>query len=143
MSAYIQRKGRAGRTQQMRPWIVTVLSDYGRDRLTYQAYDQLLDPVLTPHRFPVKNRYILRMQAVFAFMDWLSETLDDGGFLGWMWRVLTGPPEGNSWVVKQQHMVGKRLDALLKGEGPWLQQLAVHLRRALQLETEEEVTSLL
>ena len=42
---FLQRKGRAGRVRGMRPWTVVVLSDYGRDRLAYQGYDLLFDPI--------------------------------------------------------------------------------------------------
>ena len=47
MASFLQRKGRAGRRRTMRPWTVVVLSDYGRDRLAYQGYDLLFDPVET------------------------------------------------------------------------------------------------
>ena len=51
VAQFLQRKGRAGRLRSMRPWTVVVLSDYGRDRLAYQAYDQLFDPETPrPHR---------------------------------------------------------------------------------------------
>jgi hypothetical protein len=30
----------------MRPWTVVVLSDYGRDRIAYQGYDILFNPIL-------------------------------------------------------------------------------------------------
>ena len=40
-STFVQRKGRAGRIPSMRPWTITVLSDFGRDRSTYQSYDRL------------------------------------------------------------------------------------------------------
>src|SRR5262249_48346685 len=32
-AAFLQRKGRSGRRQEVRPWTVVVLSDYGRDRI--------------------------------------------------------------------------------------------------------------
>jgi ATP-dependent Lhr-like helicase len=71
-SAFVQRKGRAGRSTSMRPWTVVVLSDYGRDRFVYQTYEQLLDPEITARRLPVRNRYVLKIQAVQACMDWMS-----------------------------------------------------------------------
>ena len=43
-ASFLQRKGHAGRLRATRPWTIVVLSDYGRDRLAYQAYDQLFDP---------------------------------------------------------------------------------------------------
>ena len=47
-STFVQRKGRAGRIPSMRPWTITVLSDFGRDRSTYQSYDRLFDPIISP-----------------------------------------------------------------------------------------------
>lgn len=84
---FLQRKGRAGRRTEMRPWTVVVLSDYGRDRLTWQSYDLLFDPELPPRDLPVSNRYVLRMQAVLAFMDWTAEQL----------RREQGIPHGRIW----------------------------------------------
>lgn len=72
---FLQRKGRAGRVRGMRPWTVVVLSDYGRDRIAYQAYDQLFSPVLPPRHLPIQNRSVLRMQATFALLDWLAQRL--------------------------------------------------------------------
>ena len=43
----------------------------------YQSYDRLFDPVLRPFTLPVSNRYILRMQAGFAALDWLAATNDE------------------------------------------------------------------
>ena len=42
LANFVQRKGRAGRSPEMRPWTVTILSDFGRDRLIYQSYDRLV-----------------------------------------------------------------------------------------------------
>lgn len=69
---FLQRKGRAGRQRSMRPWTVVVLSDYGRDRMAFQCYENLFEPVLKARHLPVGNSYVLRMQAAFATMDWLS-----------------------------------------------------------------------
>ena len=43
-AGFLQRKGRAGRQSSMRPWTAIVLSDYGRDRMSFQSYEQLFDP---------------------------------------------------------------------------------------------------
>jgi hypothetical protein len=72
LASFVQRKGRAGRPRQMRPWTVLVLSDYGRDRLVYQASEQVFDPPLPPRYLPLQNRHVLRMQAVFCLFDWLA-----------------------------------------------------------------------
>ncbi len=57
---FLQRRVRAGRIRQMRPMTVVTLSDYGRDRLAYQAYESLFDPEVTPRSLPIGNRYVLR-----------------------------------------------------------------------------------
>lgn len=72
---FLQRRGRAGRQRGSRPWTVVALSDYGRDRLTYQAYDQLFSPELAARRLPVGNRNVLRIQGTQALLDWLGAAL--------------------------------------------------------------------
>lgn len=74
-SAYLQRKGRAGRKQGMRPWTVVVLSDFGRDRLAFQNYDRLFSPTLSPRFLPLGNRAVLKMQATYALFDWLARRI--------------------------------------------------------------------
>ena len=71
-AAFLQRKGRAGRTRRMRPWTVIVLSDYGRDREAYQAYDLLFDPELPARSLPVRNTYVLRVHAIQALFEWVG-----------------------------------------------------------------------
>lgn len=44
VASYLQRKGRAGRSRTMRPWMVAVLSEFGRDRVVYQRYEELINP---------------------------------------------------------------------------------------------------
>ena len=98
LANFVQRKGRAGRSPEMRPWTVTILSDFGRDRLIYQSYDRLFDPVLRSFTLPVNNRYVLRMQAGFAMLDWLAANNDVDGLKGSWWTALSGPfREGGDW----------------------------------------------
>ena len=78
VAQFLQRKGRAGRSRRMRPWTIAVLSDYGRDRLAYQGYDLLFDPEIPLRTLPVGNRYVMRMQAVYATLDYLSQILNSG-----------------------------------------------------------------
>lgn len=75
VAAFLQRKGRAGRKRTMRPYTAVVLSDYGRDRATYEAWDSLFDPVLPDLVLPIRNRAVLRMQATIAMIDWLTSQL--------------------------------------------------------------------
>jgi hypothetical protein len=143
MASFLQRKGRAGRTMQMRPWMVTVLSDYGRDRIAYQFYDQLFDPVLPPQHLPVRNEYVLRMQAVFAFIDWLADNNENANRRDWWWRSLNGPAEkDDAWRKEQQRAALKTIRALLRGEARPLASLTSHLIKALQL-SQEDVRRLL
>jgi len=82
---FLQRKGRAGRRIEMRPWTIVCLSDYGRDRLAWESFDLLFDPELPPRELPIRNRYVLRMQVVFAFFDWIATQL----------RAQVGLPRGS------------------------------------------------
>ena len=46
MASFLQRKGRAGRQRGMRPWMVVVTSDFGRDRWAFHNANDLFDPTL-------------------------------------------------------------------------------------------------
>ncbi|NYF57177.1 protein DpdJ [Micromonospora purpureochromogenes] len=132
---FVQRRGRAGRTRAIRPLTVVTLSDFGRDRLTYQAYDRLFDPELPPRSLPIGNRYVVRMQATFALADWLTRQLQ--------WRedarrVLT-PKNGLNHPARDQ--VATLLEQLLTD--PITQrEFAGYLRWSLQLD-EDEVLAVL
>lgn len=90
---FLQRKGRAGRRIEMRPWTIVALSDYGRDRIAWESFDLLFDPELPPRELPVGNRYVLRMQVVFAFFDWIATRLRSQAGLprGSVYRDFSGP----------------------------------------------------
>jgi hypothetical protein len=107
MAAFLQRKGRAGRTRHMRPWTIMVLSDYGRDRLAYQAYEQFFDPELPPRELPLTNRYIWRMQATYALIDFLGVDMQEGEPKGSVWRDLIGPqaPRFDDWEASSKERV--------------------------------------
>lgn len=140
MASFLQRKGRAGRQRKMRPLTVTVLSDYGRDKTAFQTYEHLFDPVLPPQHLPVKNEYVLRMQAVFALLDWLSLQVQDTPSSAWMWDLLSRPEGPAGTPLRQQ--VKTALGKLAKGESAALQSLRRHLRQALQI-PEDTVESIL
>lgn len=89
---FLQRKGRAGRVRGMRPWTAVVLSDYGRDRLAYQGYELLFDPELESRSLPLGNTYVVRIQAAFAFLDWLATKLPSN-LRGSVWTDLAGPAQ--------------------------------------------------
>lgn len=69
---FLQRRGRAGRDPIMRPWTVAILSDFGRDRLAFQSYEALFEPVVRAAPLPVHNRVILKMQATRHLADQLE-----------------------------------------------------------------------
>ena len=81
VSSYLQRKGRAGRTRAMRPWMIVVLSDFGRDRDVYQHYEKLLEPEVKLQGLPITNVHVQRMQASMATLNWLENKL--GGIHLW------------------------------------------------------------
>lgn len=93
IAQFLQRKGRAGRTRHQRPWTIMVLSDYGRDRLAYQTYEQFFDPELPPRELPLSNRYVRRMQATYAVIDFLGMAMQQGEPSGSVWRDLSSPTD--------------------------------------------------
>ena len=62
-----------------RPWTVVTLSDYGRDRLAYQAYETLFAPEIPPRNLPTGNRFVLKIQGTQALLDWLGGQLASAG----------------------------------------------------------------
>jgi hypothetical protein len=134
---FLQRKGRAGRRTKMRPWTVVVLSDYGRDRLTWQSYDLLFDPELPPRDLPVGNRYVLRMQAVFAFMDWIADQLrrQPGVPHGRVWQDFASPPDevtsSNRASVRRRQQAAAAIveDLLIRDDRH--EELSQYLQRSL------------
>ncbi|MDO6777381.1 protein DpdJ [Shewanella sp. 3_MG-2023] len=71
VASYLQRKGRSGRRRGMRPWMYTILSDFGRDRIAFQQYEQLIDPKVKTTRLPIENSHIHKMHAALATLEWL------------------------------------------------------------------------
>ena len=96
-AVYLQRRGRAGRTQDMRPWTVIVLSDFGRDRRAYENFEDLFAPRLSARYLPIRNPYVLRIQATFALVDWLSTRVPRG--LGGQLRYALSAPVNRADVV--------------------------------------------
>ena len=127
-AAFIQRKGRAGRQLAMRPWTIVVLSDYGRDRLRYQAYESLFAPVLRAESLPLDNLHVLKMQAAYALLDWL--TLEVPGLnarADLSNRAAPGTPRAH-----RQAAVAERLRAVL--DDPRVERsLGRYVRQGLQL----------
>jgi superfamily II DNA or RNA helicase len=142
LASFIQRRGRAGRRRTMRPWTTVVLSDYGRDRLAYQGYDQLFDPVLEARSLPILNRYVLRIQGVYCFMDWVAQQLPQRHRSGSVWRDFAGPA-GDAFAGAQsrQQWESDLIRRVLEG-GEEMRDLRVYLRKALRI-SEDEVEAVL
>lgn len=147
---FLQRKGRAGRRIEMRPWTIVALSDYGRDRLAWESFDLLFDPELPPRELPVRNRYVLRMQVVFAFLDWIATRLrtQTGMPKGSVYRDFSGPANE---ILRNENKIAnmrKRQQAaaviveglLFRDEG--YHELVGYLSKALQ-QSEDTIESLL
>lgn len=105
IAQFLQRKGRAGRSRRMRPWTVVVLSDYGRDRLAYQGYDLLFDPELPLRTLPVGNRYVMRIQAVYATLDYLSQAMG-ATRQGSVWLDLSTSAKDDDQLSRQATLAG-------------------------------------
>ena len=91
-ASFIQRKGRAGRTRGMRPWTVVVLSEYGADRWTFQHSEHLFEPELAILQLPLRNPYVLRIQATYFLIDWLGKRIGRGSPFDFL-RPTSGPTE--------------------------------------------------
>ena len=131
-AAFLQRQGRAGRERGMRPLTVVVLSDYGRDRHAYEAWDQLLSPVLRATALPVRNVHVLRMQAVLATLEWaiVQAGADVRGRN--MWTTLAGPPRHDRDLAAQRS-VAQRLRQAIDSDGARAS-LVSYLQQSLALE---------
>lgn len=140
-AAFLQRKGRAGRQRGTRPWTVVTLSDYGRDRQAYQSYEQLFSPELAPRYLPIKNRYVQRIQAGFALVEWLGLRIPRI-----KWPDLAGPAsesgtQFSKYTEKRQNRAISLLHRLMD-EAEVQADLGRHLQAALGL-TDAERDALL
>lgn len=131
-ASFLQRRGRAGRARGMRPITATVLSDYGRDRVAFEAYEHLFDPELPPQRLPVQNEYVLRMQGTYALLDWLAAS--SGRPWGWAWDVLSRPGRPGQPPDPLREDAKQRLLRLLEGDTATLHSLSDHLVGALKVD---------
>lgn len=128
---FLQRRGRAGRDPAMRPWTVVVLSDYGRDRLAFQSYEALFDPILRPTQLPLRNRVILKMQATWWLLDYLS-------------RFASGTPVRTvierPWSDRsRQREVAERLLEAARGAltSTGIERVSSQLRRSMSMQEED------
>jgi len=139
-ASFLQRKGRAGREPITRPWTVAVLSDWGRDQAAWDAYDAMFDPELPAKSLPLDNRYVQRIQSVYALLDWLSQQVGAYAYRGNVWSDLTAPadvlasdrPQQQQQIRERQAAARRGLEALLS-PGPARNRLRRHLKGALGL----------
>jgi hypothetical protein len=132
-AAFLQRRGRAGRDRRMRPLTVTVLSDQGRDRLLFQGVEHLFDPTLTAQALPVRNEYVLRMQAAFALLDWLADQPRQAP-AGSIWRTVSAPRSADWDDQALRDNIVRLVSAVLRHDGPERRELRQHLRVALRVD---------
>lgn len=135
---FVQRKGRAGRPRGMRPLTLIVLSDYGRDRVAYEAWDSLFEPVLPRRTLPIHNRAVLRMHAAQSLLEWIAVKLKGAYPQENLWQALKSPPSGrySTKNEKFQQAVAAHLESLLVD--PTLQtDLARWLQHSLGLPNSE------
>jgi hypothetical protein len=133
LAAFLQRKGRAGRTTHMRPWMITVLSDYGRDRTAFRNYERLFDPSLPPQKLPLRNRHVLSIQAAYSLIDWLAKSAPKDCKSGWWWWPLNGPTDDER-RRRQQGWIADTVHELRSIQGERMADLRNHLAGALGLE---------
>ncbi|MET3793445.1 protein DpdJ [Aquamicrobium terrae] len=134
MASFLQRKGRAGRDRAMRPITLTVLSDYGRDRAFYQAFEHLFDPSLAPQYLPIRNPYVMKIQAVFALFDWLAATTS-GYEKAWQWNLLSRPlPQASAAERAVLDRTRAKLTQLVQGDAATIEGLRSYLMGALEIE---------
>lgn len=134
MASFLQRKGRAGRDRAMRPITLTVLSDYGRDRAFYQAFEHLFDPSLEPQYLPIRNPYVMKIQAVFALFDWLAATTA-GYEKAWQWNLLSRPlPQASPAERAVLDRTRAKLTQLVQGDAATTEDLRSYLMGALGID---------
>ncbi|MFI9811653.1 protein DpdJ [Saccharothrix variisporea] len=142
-ASFVQRRGRAGRRRGTRPITVVVLSEYGRDRLTYQAYDTLFAPEIAARTLPVSNRHVQKIQAAQSMFDWLAKSFRRRFPYSDLRRVLQSPRKQTEAeeYAEQWKWLATRLTDLLE-ENALQDALAQHLKRSLQLD-DDSVQALL
>jgi hypothetical protein len=138
LASFLQRKGRAGRTRAMRPWMVVVTSAYGRDRWAFQHAERLFSPMLPPLDLPLENIYVRKMQAAFALMDWLTAQFASRNQDVDLWAALSSDEYRRSeWLQRQRRSIAKVLEDVLRG-GPALRDFQDYLDAALGLQSDQQ-----
>jgi DEAD/DEAH box helicase/Helicase conserved C-terminal domain len=134
IAQFLQRRGRAGRLQSQYPWTVAVLSDYGRDRLTFQSYETILDPAVPPKSLPLGNQSVRKMQAAMCLVDWIAVRMSADGPQKFSARKLLARRDGAD--ARQVRACLELLAEVLDG-GPAEQDLIAFVRASLKLSLDE------
>ncbi len=136
MASFLQRKGRAGRQRNMRPWLVLVVSAYGRDRWAFQHAEEVFDPRLATVHLPIENYYVQKIQAAFTLLDWLALVLKKQDINADVWKLLSSDSYSRSdWFSGQRKAMASVLRDLLNGKR--LTEFTAYLTQALALEHDE------
>lgn len=131
---FLQRKGRAGRKRGMRPFMVTTLSDFGRDKVAFQHYEQFFDPKVPAQRLPISNRYILKIQGTITLFDWLAKKLPHRKI--WMFKLLS-KPTNNSYELEVLSEIQIILEDILKVESNEFKNFNQYLKYALSVTNDD------
>lgn len=144
LASFLQRKGRAGRTREMRPWMVVVTSAYGRDRWAFQHTENLFSPHLENIHLPLDNYYVRKIQATYALMDWLAFVLKHEKHYQNVdvWDLLSSDDTGrDGHLQRSRRAIRDLLEGVLLGTRR--EHLQEYLRCALDIQDKETVISLL
>ncbi len=144
LASFLQRKGRAGRTRRMRPWMVVVTSAYGRDRWAFQHAESLFSPTLSDIALPLDNYYVRKMQATYAIMDWLSLKMkrEQGASTVDVWDLLSSDDKGKSDFLQNQRRTALTfIEEVLNGT--LYTNLSLYLQQALDIHGQREIDSIL
>jgi hypothetical protein len=137
VASYLQRKGRAGRTREMRPWMIAILSDFGRDRETYQHYEKLLDPEIKLQGLPINNSHIQRMQAAMVTLNWLE--IKCGGVH--LWTKFNFPQKKDGRIDPVLPTVLEIIEEVLQ-PGIIQDDFSDYLQQSLQLDEQQMISVL-
>jgi len=147
IASFLQRKGRGGRSKYMRPWTSVVLSDYGRDRLSYQSYDLLFNPELKIQPIPLESRFIQHVQGVYVLLDYIASILFIRDYtINWsnekvdVWRDLSFPTKDKK-IIERQNLIKNCLIKILSDEDE-LELFKNFLKKSLDINDEEVVSVL-
>jgi hypothetical protein len=134
IAQFLQRRGRAGRRQEQRPWTVVVFSDYGRDRLAFQSYESILDPSVPAKSLPLGNQSVRKMQATMCLIEWAAVRLNVDRSQPWSARSIFTRPDGGN--IEQIQACLRLLGEVLDG-GAAQRDLIAFVQSSLGLSEEE------